>query len=754
MAAAARTIAPQGVEARPYQEAIAQACAGQNSLVVLPTGLGKTVVAAKVMGRHLAQGERVLVLAPTRPLVDQHAVSFTSLFPGLEVARVTGTDKPDQRTDTWDRAPIVVATPQVARNDLVAGRLDPCTWGLVVVDEAHRAVGNYAAAEVAEVLRAEGVLVLGLTASPGSSAVRVKEVCQTLGIEHVEARGEWDDDVRAFVEPVTVEWVRVALPERLEATARALRTLAEDRVVALRREGVYPSRFLNRRELLQAKGRLQRRLQGPTAKAASQSLTLVTQALRLLHGITLVETQSKAAALAYLDRLGRDDPALARERGLGEARRLLEAVPGEHPKMRRAASELARHVSDGRRRALVFVQYRDTAAALTEALATVPGLEPGLFLGQRGRDGMSQREQAAQLEAFRKGGLNVLVSTSVGEEGLDIPEVDLVLFYEPVPSAIRAIQRRGRTGRHGEGRVVVLLARGTSDEAAYLTQARREREMRRLVASLNDLRPSPGPATPIRANPVSPDRGEAPRALVDHREFNGPMARQLVRAGLTVEPANLPVGDIILSNRVAVERKSARDLVASLLDGRLMEQARALKRNFEAPVLVVEGDPFQEAGGVRPEAIAGALAALTTGFGLPVITVADAGQAAAVVRAMARREHEEGRVPAMRRSSAGRTLEEQQRYLVEGLPHVSATLSSRLLAHFGSPRALFDAPEEELRKVQGIGPTTARAIREVVDSLTEWPHATSRPGRAQGPTTPSGTGAVRSVSSRSSATTS
>jgi ERCC4-type nuclease len=116
------------------------------------------------------------------------------------------------------------------------------------------------------------------------------------------------------------------------------------------------------------------------------------------------------------------------------------------------------------------------------------------FVGQGdkdGSDGMTQNEQQETLDDFRAGEFEVLVSTSVAEEGLDVPEVDLVLFYEPVPTAIRSIQRKGRTGRQAEGRVVVLMAEDTRDEAYFWISKRREREMeselRELKASVDDL---------------------------------------------------------------------------------------------------------------------------------------------------------------------------------------------------------------------------------------------------------------------------
>jgi len=113
-------------------------------------------------------------------------------------------------------------------------------------------------------------------------------------------------------------------------------------------------------------------------------------------------------------------------------------------------------------------------------LAQIPGIRPMRFVGQasRGEDiGLSQKEQVEILRKFREGEVNVIVATSIGEEGLDIPQVDLVVFYEPVPSEIRTIQRRGRTGRSAAGRVVMLVTRDTRDEAYFYSARRKESKM-------------------------------------------------------------------------------------------------------------------------------------------------------------------------------------------------------------------------------------------------------------------------------------
>jgi len=139
-------------------------------------------------------------------------------------------------------------------------------------------------------------------------------------------------------------------------------------------------------------------------------------------------------------------------------------------------------------RILVFAQYRDTVQGIHDRLQR-EGWTVGRFVGQATRDaedpGMNQKEQARVLEGFRAGLFPVLVATSVAEEGLDIPDVDLVVFFEAIPSEIRTIQRRGRTGRNAIGRVIVLLTQGTRDVGYMKAEARRERAMRQIVGQMS-----------------------------------------------------------------------------------------------------------------------------------------------------------------------------------------------------------------------------------------------------------------------------
>jgi Fanconi anemia group M protein len=218
--------------------------------------------------------------------------------------------------------------------------------------------------------------------------------------------------------------------------------------------------------------------------------------------MTYVETQSVESFRRYMDRqreaarssgASKADQRMVSEPAVQQAVRRAEEYDDLHPKFRRARILLAQTlgIGDGER-VIVFTESRDTAETLTDFLSE--HFETERFVGQSdtdGSDGMTQREQQDVLERFRAGEFEVLVSTSVAEEGLDVPEVDLVLFYEPVPTAIRSIQRKGRTGRQTEGRVVVLLAEDTRDEA-YFWKARQDekrmhKELQLLKESAGDI---------------------------------------------------------------------------------------------------------------------------------------------------------------------------------------------------------------------------------------------------------------------------
>lgn len=776
----------KAVERRLFQLELASTALKASTLVVLPTGLGKTVVALMVLLARLPRG-RILFLAPTKPLVEQHASYLESVLrDGSIVVQFTGEIPPDRRREMWDEARIVVSTPQVVENDLLSRRISLRDVSLIIFDEAHRAVGNYAYVYIAERYLREGTdrLVLGITASPGSSLERIEEVSSNLGAMRIETKTEADPDVSPFVHEREIEVVKVVVPLEIIRVRTLLEEVLEDRGEALHQLGGsdalrMPKRIdrTSKKELLE----IQKTLRGMIAKNPSPSLyqavSVLAEVLKLQHAVELAETQGVDSLARYLERL---DSEASSPGGSKAAKRIMEdprvreavddlaRMDVDHPKLR-AVLELVEEqlTAKGESRIMVFTNYRDTASSVLDYLqeAAADVIRPVRFVGQSSRtgdEGLSQKKQAEILSKFREGEYNVLIATSVGEEGIDIPATDLVLFYEPVPSEIRSIQRKGRTGRARAGRVVVLVARGTRDEAYRWISDRKERSMRQQIREMSwpdrrglgsaarggaplppggrgrqlligEAKAGSAPEAKEEAEagadeeseaeasgggPAFSDRPEEEEAsalvVVDPRERS--LARMLESMGVGVTLRVLEVGDYIVSDRVGIERKTAEDFVDSLIGGErnLFAQLKDLSRSYQRPILILEGRDLY-ARQVHPNAIRGALASIAVDFGVAIIPTADMEETVSVIAAIARREQQAGSgAPHAHGKKTHRTLKEQQEYLISSIPGVGGAVARNLLRSFGSVERVFAASAEELETVPLVGPKTAERIRELV----------------------------------------
>jgi ERCC4-related helicase len=493
-------VRPGVMEDRLYQARIAETAIDHNTLAVLPTGLGKTSIALRVMAEYLRREptRSILFLAPTRPLVVQHARSVEHSLFAPEPLTLTGAIPPERRAQLLQPPQVVVATPQVIANDLAAGSFPLDTFSLIVFDEAHRAVGDYPYVAIGEANRAgPRARVLAMTASPGGSLERIREVWAHLAIERFEYRTESDPDVAPYVHGVGVEPIPVPVPAEVRHLGILLRAAVARQLDVLRQFDLVPAGEASRRILLEVGNLLHRQIEaerrgsGSTSGVVWKAVTAQAAAMKELHALELIETQGVDALREYFRR---QEPrkgqrwtpaahAFLDDPDVRKVRELLQGLTLEHPKIAKAVevvrAELARNSSA---RVIVFSQYRDTVDRLVEEMEGVHdrGLRPARFVGQaaRGDDaGLSQREQVALLDRFRSGDINCLVATSVAEEGLDIPATDLVVFYEPIPDVIRTIQRRGRTGRARLGRAVVLVAEGTRDVGLQRAASARERRM-------------------------------------------------------------------------------------------------------------------------------------------------------------------------------------------------------------------------------------------------------------------------------------
>ncbi len=490
---------PNTVELREYQLSLLPHLLEKNSLVVMPTGLGKTYLAIMVACWRLSRYPegKVLVMAPTKPLTIQHYETFKKCMnlPEEDFNFLTGERPPQERKRIWSSGRIFFATPQVVERDLISGKLEFGDFCLLVFDEAHRAVGDYSYVFIAsQFMRlARSPLILALTASPGGAVERIEEVKRNLFIEAVHLKGERDRDVRTYVKPVKVEWRRVELPEHFITLKRLLEDQLEEHLSKLKEAGYLQStREVPKRHLLELQQKLLAEREGKEPLLAH-----LAASLKLTHGLELLETQGIHALVNFLERLqaksqqpgsSKADRLLASDRrtsvALSLAKRALQSGFSTHPKLEACLACVKEQLqNDPSSKILVFTNFRETAERLLE-LFLREGIRAEKLLGQSDRGGsrgMSQRQQLSSVRKLRDGEISVLVSTAVGEEGLDIPDVELVVFYEAVPSEIRSIQRKGRTGRTRPGRVVVLLAKGTRDEAYYWSAYWKEREMRKFL---------------------------------------------------------------------------------------------------------------------------------------------------------------------------------------------------------------------------------------------------------------------------------
>lgn len=487
-------IASDKIEERRYQIAIAGKCLEENTLVILPTGLGKTVVAAYAASAILEKGKKVMILAPTKPLVDQHSSVFSEFLRNTEIGVMNGLMSPANRIKTIERCDLAVSTPQTVANDLREGRYNLEKFGLIIYDEAHRGTGNYAYVEVAEHCP-PGIMSMGLTASPGSDVGRVEEVCRNLSLTSIEIRSEEDPDVSPYVHDTYVKKIYVNMPEELLSVISSFRKMLDHyfgELVQLRIAD--PNWPPSTKHMLMIGENLRRRLDRDEKTAiVYRGLTVQAICVKLLHAIGMAETQGMSALRNYMSKLNEEykpsDSKSSREligrKEYLEAWAVVRDTKVEHPKVSKIMSLVSQIInSGGSSKVMVFTQYRDTCDMLAEKLSSIPGAKAAKLIGQS-NGGLKQKEQIKVLDDFRNGAYNIILSTSVGEEGLDITSTDAVIFYEPVPSEIRTIQRRGRTGRKNDGEVFVLIAKDTMDEVFENTSKNREEAMRSRLENLN-----------------------------------------------------------------------------------------------------------------------------------------------------------------------------------------------------------------------------------------------------------------------------
>jgi ERCC4-related helicase/ERCC4-type nuclease len=726
-------IQPELLESRTYQLTIAANALEGNTMVVLPTGLGKTAIALLTAASRLRnEGGRILVLAPTKPLVEQHYRYFSRLLrlPGTQagdgIRMFTGEDPAEERGSGWASATICIATPQVVKNDLISGKYRMEDVSLLIIDECHRAVGNYAYVFLARryLSTAGKPLILAMTASPGGQREKVEEVCENLGIGRIETRTESDPDVAPYIHDREIVVVPVDLPEELRAAAGDLRALIDSRVETLRSLGyrMPDAKALSMRELTALNAQVQERIQArdPSGYAGA---SLYAELMKLRHALSLAEGQGSTILALYLEKLvaeGTGGGGSKASRRLAQDPRFVGLLSraarwkGElHPKLPALIECVAEAIRDPGVRVIVFASLRDTVQRIVDEFSR-NGIAAERFIGQATKDqdrGLSQKKQVEALARFRNGDFRVLVATSVGEEGIDVPSTDLVVFYEPVPSEIRSIQRKGRTGRSRAGRIVVFVTRGTSDETFRYVSAARERAMQSGIRQMGGQRTLPTAEPP--QSTIDRFSSGLPLIRVDDRETSSRVVELLSDTGARISLERLPFGDYAIGDRIVIERKTARDFVDSLVDRDLLAQVKVLAESATRPVLIIEGEDLYAQRDINPNALRGALVAIGIDLGVTTLYTRDETETAQLIAILARRE--EGK-PGERRAPARKghqSVKGQQEAIIASFPEIGMKNARLLLEHLGSVKGIVEAEEKDLRNVEGIGEKKARRIYEI-----------------------------------------
>ncbi len=774
------------LEYRFYQETIVGACSNKNSLIVLPTGLGKTIIAilVSVIKLNKIKGSKVIFLAPTKPLIQQHYETyktFLNLDPD-QMALLTGTIPPDKRLEMINYARIYFYTPQTLQNDIINNRIDLSDVSLIIFDEAHRAVGNYAYVFIADkyMKNAKNPQILAITASPGSEKEKISEIIDNLYIEKIEVRTEDSPDVKPYIQPIEINWRKIDLPVEFMEIKSILEDNLRKCILYLYSNSLLNTKNINnitRNDLISLQKLIPKKLEDPDADKTDlfESLRVVALAIRFSYMLELLETQGISSLSKYLDKQYESIHKKSTSKTVKElmqqpfinrinqiAKSLIEKGI-EHPKISVLKEILEKQFQKKpNSRVIVFCHFRTTAKIIFEYFKDHPSINAIRFVGQQSRmgdKGLTQKDQIEILRNFKAGYYNTLIATSVAEEGLDIEECDLIIFYDTVPSAIRDIQRRGRTGRKHPGEVIILITKNTRDESYYWVSYHKKKKMNEILAELIDLsnelnekakkipqrkisefisgkksggstkrsvesdkkvkesfkksEESDQKIKKIEIDSISKSERKI-SIIVDTRESSSSILKELSKLDAYIETEKLEVGDYILSDRVAIERKTPKDFVDSIIDSRLFKEIKSLKNRYRRVYLVIEGDFVYNLMGMRKEAIQGALISILLDFYVPIIFTKNSRETAHWLYKMAKREQDEERRPLIRPEKSPKNLRKTQEYILAGFPDIDNVRARELLQYFGSLENIFNAPVEELIKVKGIGSTIAQKMKEIL----------------------------------------
>lgn len=392
-------------------------------------------------------------------------------------------------------------------NDLRNNLYDLNEVCLLIEDEAHRCVKNYDYNLIAKkyMEQSKNPRIIGLTASPGSDLSKISEICRNLSIESVESRTRESEDVKEYLQELNFEIIKLDFPPELLEIKLLIKKIYDKKVEELKNRKLLWG-VANKKTLLELQSKIMRMIaMGNRNFNVLAGASACATTIKLQHAIELLETQTLYSLQQYFFNLfeqaknnkSKAIQHLVKQEEFNKSYTLLNELLSkkiEHPKLSKLKEIVDSAIQKNEKtKFLIFTQFRDTAARICKEINSNEKVRAKVFVGQtkkttRGKEkqesGLSQKEQQSMIREFSLGEINSLVATSIGEEGLDLPEISIVIFYEPIPSAIRTIQRRGRTARLAPGKLIILITKGTRDETYYWTSFQKEKKMHKIISEL------------------------------------------------------------------------------------------------------------------------------------------------------------------------------------------------------------------------------------------------------------------------------
>lgn len=755
------------IQTRIYQQIMYAEAIKNNSLIVLPTGLGKTVIMVMIIAHYLNKYPgKVIVTAPTRPLVEQHFKSMNEMIniDPDEIVLLSGSTLPKKRVEIWNTSQLIITTPQTLRNDIISGAIDLQEVSLICFDEVHRAVGDDPYVLCAEQYLRKNTTgrISGFTASPKSKE-KLLEIINNLGIKTIKYMDEDDPRVKRYIHGANIEKIWIEMPDEMKETKKEIEEFISFHLQYLKDAGILNSaniKKITKTDIIKLPGILNSMKMNLSDTDFFGGMSSYGQLMLAYQGVEMLETQGINTLNSFFQNKLEENKSKSKSSlrkflfhpNIQNAIQLVNQQLHKgikHPKMVKlleiVEDELNKNPNS---KMIIFSNYKATVDFIINELKQVQSVKAHKFVGQASSSygkGLSQKEQTKVMDNFRSGVYNILVSTSVGEEGLDVAQVDYVMFYDLTPSSTRLIQRSGRTGRFRKGTILFLITKGTKDEFYYYSSQKKKNAIKTAIEELmgqvnittkeehnakiddyfeplenkalqhkNSHVKSESKKDDVDKGVVFPKDQTKPLIYVDYREKSSNLLRELLNREIELKQADLPIADFIVSDQVGIERKTIKDFCSSIIDNRLFEQLTELKRTFIKPILILEGDSKEQCN-LRKSSFAGAISSIIIDFGIPILQVQDVKETCDYLYMIAKREQlTSKRKVRIRAKSNYSSIQDDQLHLISSLPNINGILADKLLQHFKTPKAIFTAHPDILRKVHGIGKNISDTIDQIL----------------------------------------